>query len=131
MPIASPSAKDLRGETGDANRCDMKNHLPPESPVIDAKACVRAAHIRKAISAFVLALELAGCGGAGNPPPPGGSDIAVTSAPAAQMVIAGQIATFSVRATGPSPLSYQWQQNGLDIPGATSSRLPVSRRPAT
>lgn len=33
----------------------------------------------------------------------------------------GQTARFGVRATGSAPLSYQWQKNGSDIPGATSS----------
>ena len=29
--------------------------------------------------------------------------------------------TFSVSAAGQMPLSYQWQKNGTDIPGATSA----------
>src|SRR5437867_4833403 len=32
----------------------------------------------------------------------------------------GQPATFSVTATGTAPLSYQWQRDRVDIPGATS-----------
>jgi len=38
-----------------------------------------------------------------------------------QTVTAGQTATFSVVATGIAPLSYQWQKNGANIAGATSS----------
>ena len=33
----------------------------------------------------------------------------------------GEIATFSVRASGNAPLAYQWRKNGTDIPGATQS----------
>jgi hypothetical protein len=36
-------------------------------------------------------------------------------------VTAGQTATFSVVASGTAPLSYQWQENGTAISGATSS----------
>jgi len=121
LPIAGHSVIGKRSETGDANRCDMKTPPLPISAALDAKACAHAGRIRKGASPFVLILALAGCGGAGNSPPPGDSDIAVTSAPAAQTVITGQTATFSVSATSPSSLSYQWQQNGVDIPGATSS----------
>src|SRR6266850_1902747 len=39
--------------------------------------------------------------------------------PADQTVTAGQMATFSVTASGTAPLSYQWQKNSADISGAT------------
>ncbi len=45
----------------------------------------------------------------------------ITAQPANQTVAAGQSATFSVSATGTSPLSYQWQKNGTAISGATSA----------
>jgi hypothetical protein len=45
----------------------------------------------------------------------------ITTQPANQTVTAGQTATFSVVATGTSPLTYQWQLNGTPISGATSS----------
>jgi hypothetical protein len=38
-----------------------------------------------------------------------------------QTVNVGQTATFTVSATGPMPLTYQWQKNGANISGATSS----------
>jgi uncharacterized protein YjdB len=41
--------------------------------------------------------------------------------PANATVTAGQPATFSVSATGASPLNYQWQKNGANINGATGS----------
>ena len=45
----------------------------------------------------------------------------IAKEPAALMVTAGQTATFSVEATGTPAPTYQWQKNGADIPGATSS----------
>ncbi|HEY6944877.1 MAG TPA: immunoglobulin domain-containing protein [Candidatus Acidoferrum sp.] len=45
----------------------------------------------------------------------------ITTQPANQTVTAGQTATFSVVASGTAPLSYQWQKNGANIAGATSS----------
>ncbi len=46
---------------------------------------------------------------------------AITTSPQSQNVNAGQQATFTVIATGTAPLSYQWQSNGVNIGGATSS----------
>jgi hypothetical protein len=51
----------------------------------------------------------------GNLPP------TVTQDPQNRTVGVGQTATFSVVATGTSPLSYQWQRNNGNISGATSS----------
>ncbi|HKN75788.1 MAG TPA: choice-of-anchor D domain-containing protein [Candidatus Acidoferrum sp.] len=45
----------------------------------------------------------------------------ITAEPASCTVTAGQTATFSVVATGTAPLSYQWQQNGANIAGATGA----------
>src|SRR5258708_29865651 len=45
----------------------------------------------------------------------------ITTQPTSQTVAAGQTATFTVVATGTAPLSYQWEQNGATIAGATSS----------
>jgi acid phosphatase len=45
----------------------------------------------------------------------------ITTQPASQTVTAGQTATFTVVASGTAPLSYQWQKNGANISGATSS----------
>jgi len=44
----------------------------------------------------------------------------ITAEPASRTVIAGQTASFSVTASGTSPLSYQWRMNGTAISGATS-----------
>ena len=45
----------------------------------------------------------------------------ISSQPSSKTMTAGQTATFSVTASGTSPLSYQWQRGGAAISGATSS----------
>ena len=49
----------------------------------------------------------------------------IASQPQNQITPMGNTATFSVTANGPAPLSYQWKENGVDIPGATSSSVTV------
>jgi hypothetical protein len=46
---------------------------------------------------------------------------AITTQPASQTVIAGKTASFSVTASGTSPMTYQWKKNGAAISGATAS----------
>jgi Immunoglobulin domain len=53
-----------------------------------------------------------------NPPPVAPI---ITTQPASQAVTVGQTATFTVVATGTSPLNYQWQKDGTAIAGATSA----------
>ncbi len=50
----------------------------------------------------------------------------VTLQPQNQFVYLGQSATFTVSAIGTPPLSYQWQRNGANITGATSSSYTIS-----
>ena len=50
----------------------------------------------------------------------------ITSHPASQTVKAGAPATFSVRASGPAPLRYQWRRDGADIPGATAQDYTIA-----
>ncbi len=45
----------------------------------------------------------------------------ITTQPLNQTVTAGQSATFSVVASGTTPLSYQWKKNGTAITGATAA----------
>lgn len=42
----------------------------------------------------------------------------VSTHPTGRTVKIGRTATFNVLATGTPPISYQWQKNGIDIPGA-------------
>jgi hypothetical protein len=80
-----------------------------------------------------LAIALAACGGGGGgsapaagggntggstPAPPAAAGPAITSQPVPQSVVAGQAATFAVAADS-TTVSYQWQRDGKDIPGAT------------
>ena len=73
-------------------------------------------------------LVLAACGGSANAPPPpepnpppAGVAPTITLQPVGVSVVAGQSAAFTVAATGSAPLAYQWQRNGADIAGATTT----------
>jgi glucose/arabinose dehydrogenase len=50
----------------------------------------------------------------------------IITQPVSQTVSAGQSVTFSVTASGTSPLAYQWQKNGVNISGATASSYSIS-----
>ncbi len=50
----------------------------------------------------------------------------ITTHPVSQTVPSGQAATFTVAASGTGPLSYQWQRNGANIPGATLSSYTIN-----
>ena len=52
----------------------------------------------------------------------------ITQHPTDQTVVVGQSATFTVAATGATPLNYQWQRNNVDIAGANA---PSYMTPAT
>jgi glucose/arabinose dehydrogenase len=52
---------------------------------------------------------------------PGSQAPSIGQQPADQTVSEGATATFEVRASGQAPLSYQWQRNGVAIPGAAAS----------
>jgi endonuclease/exonuclease/phosphatase family metal-dependent hydrolase len=57
--------------------------------------------------------------GSGQPP-------AITVQPQNVTVTNGAGAYFSLNATGTPPLNFQWQSNGTNLPGATSSNLTLS-----
>src|SRR5439155_5849793 len=53
--------------------------------------------------------------------PPG-----ITTGPSGAATCPGQSVTFSVVASGSSPLHYQWRKNANDIPGATNSSYSIA-----
>ena len=74
------------------------------------------------IMSVLVVFSVAGCSGYGSGTVNGGAIAPyINTQPANQTVSVGQTATFSVGAAGTPPLTYQWQKNGADIPGATSS----------
>jgi len=75
------------------------------------------------LTLLLLPLLLAGCTGTTHLSEPASNAVAptITSQPVSQSVTVGQAATFAVAASGTGPLAYQWQKNGADISGATSS----------
>jgi len=78
-------------------------------------------HYLPSFCALLFSLALAGCGGGSPSSPPPAVAPSIQTQPANQNVTAGLAGTFSVIASGTSPLSYQWQKNGAAISGATSS----------
>ena len=49
-----------------------------------------------------------------------------TTQPASQIILAGGTASFTVVAVGTAPISYQWNKDGVAIPGETSSTLTLT-----
>lgn len=74
----------------------------------------------RSISCGFAAL-LVSCGGGADAGRPTPAAPAIISQPSNQSTVAGSSLTFSVTASGDAPLAYQWQRNGSDIPGATST----------
>jgi hypothetical protein len=89
----------------------------------------RACLARK-IFVTVFAAALAACGKVDTSTNPGDNTSAVpptiTTQPVAQSVNEGATATFTVEASGSTPLNYQWQKDGADVPGATGATLNVT-----
>ena len=56
----------------------------------------------------------------------GASAPTIAAQPADLTVSQGQAAVFRVEASGAAPLSYQWQRNGADVPGATRATFELT-----
>jgi glucose/arabinose dehydrogenase len=50
----------------------------------------------------------------------------ITTQPTSKLVSVGNSATFSVTASGPSPYSYQWMRNGVNISGANARTYKIA-----
>ncbi len=72
---------------------------------------------------LLLLTILAACGGKSVSPgaPPAATAPSIAVQPADVSVAAGGTATFSVTATGTTPLTYQWHKGGTAIAGATAA----------
>lgn len=62
----------------------------------------------------------------GGSSPPGATPPGISTQPVSQSVATGGSVTFTVTATGTTPLTYQWRFGGMNIPGATGSSLTLS-----
>jgi hypothetical protein len=69
----------------------------------------------------LLAATLAACGGGHSGGSSGSSTPAIATQPGNATRAIGETATFSVVASGATPLAYQWQKNGQAISGATAA----------
>ena len=85
----------------------------------------------RACALLILAASLflqGGCASTSSNSNSTGAAPSITLQPVGVTVAAGQTATFSLAATGTSPLNYQWRKNSANISGATASNYTT---PAT
>ena len=85
----------------------------------------RRAHFASAVVWLCAVLLLTGCRSSAwnewNPTPVTPDPAVITVQPQSHVVRPGQSATFTVTATSDHPMTYQWNENGIAIPGATGS----------
>jgi len=86
----------------------------------------RASNLTLALVVAAIGSFVAGCSGlvaSKSNASPNSDPLApsITTQPSSQTVAVGQTATFAVVATGTAPLSYHWQENGVNVSGATSA----------
>lgn len=76
---------------------------------------------------LILTLLLTSCKQDATGPPATPASVAptITQHPSNVTLMVGQSATFTVKATGTAPLSYQWQKDGANISGATSANYSL------
>lgn len=108
---AAPMFIAVQGNAWDITPADFQevvDSLPAANYVV-----VRPDHL------FLLYREAAGLGLAGTAP-------YIAAEPASQLANVGSNISFSVIATGTSPLGYQWLRNGVKVAGATNSTYALS-----
>jgi glucose/arabinose dehydrogenase len=118
---------------GDYFFADFCNGWIRKRDSVDGTATTFASSVRSAIDIDIAAdgslYYLARLGGTGQVyrvSYTGSQAPTITTHPASQTVSTGQSATFTVTASGGTPMSYQWQRNGIDIIAATSSSYTIS-----
>ena len=89
-----------------------------------------AARARLALPLLGLLLVGCGAGKSNSSDAPASTAPTITVQPAGKVVPVGETTTFSVAATGQAPLSYQWQKNGANIPGAGALSASYTTPPA-
>ena len=94
------------------------NYAAARTKVIQAATELYGANSREAIA---VTRAYAAINVGADVPEIGSGGVTISSQPANKTVAAGQVASFSVTATGgTAPYTYQWMRNGADISGATS-----------
>ena len=89
---------------------DLASRLPARAP--------RLRRLGSLLCLFVAVVALAGCGGKSRTT---AQPMTIQMAPLSQTVPDGESAMLVVAATGETPLTYQWERDGVPIPGATDA----------
>jgi hypothetical protein len=97
------------------NRSTMRHHVVHPTENLSSPTGWRTLRIFYFVVATLALLVMVACGGGWGERPE------VVQGPSNQIVIAGQMATFHVAATGTAPLSYQWTKGGVALSGATAA----------
>ena len=101
------------------NSC-FTRRVPRAGADYDRRPIVRRSSPFLTILGTLALLAFAGCSSPQNQTG-GGTAPSISKQPTNATVTVGQTATFSVGATGTSPLSYQWRKNGTSIMGSASA----------
>src|SRR6266404_3766200 len=101
----------------------LRSSSPPRTSQVPGRESWRHMFVRSGLFlfAFLIVIAYFACpGGVAAAPARNGHPLIATQ-PISQTVAVGQSATFTVTAIGHSPLTYQWQKNGVAMSGAIAS----------
>jgi CHRD domain/Immunoglobulin domain len=115
-PISQALAPYISGRVND-DPVESKRVELYRLPAADGQATVRFRFMQAGTASWYFGIDDFGLYSINTP--------VITSQPQSLTVDAGTPATFTVTATGPAPITYQWQHDGVDIPGATDSTLTI------